>query len=91
MKRYGWIVALVIVAVAIGVFVVLRGGAGGTKESRSVSFALSKNIWSAVAIVAEDQGFFREESLDVDFNYVQAAKFSMDALVAGSTDLAGGC
>jgi ABC-type nitrate/sulfonate/bicarbonate transport system substrate-binding protein len=55
----------------------------------AVSFTCSKNIWCTLPIVAKEKGLFRAEGLDVRFEYVQAAKLAMDALVAGSTDFAG--
>lgn len=58
------------------------------KVLEKVTLTASKNIWSTLPIVAQKQNFFQEEGLDVQINYVQAAKLAMDALVAGSTDFA---
>lgn len=89
------------VQVALAVFVVLatacsRGSDKPKSEKRSDAAALrsakltcSKNLWCTLPIVAIEKGFFREEGLAVELSYVQAAKFSMDALVGGSTDFAG--
>lgn len=58
------------------------------KERFNVSLTSSKNIWCALPIIAQEKGFFKEENLDVKINFVQVAKFSMDALIANSTDFA---
>jgi ABC-type nitrate/sulfonate/bicarbonate transport system substrate-binding protein len=52
---------------------------------QNVSLTASKNIWSTLPIIARQKGFFEEEGLNVSINYVQVAKFSMDALVAGQS------
>lgn len=57
--------------------------------STRVAMACSKNLWCALPILAEKKGFFDAHRLDVDLTYVQAAKFAMDALVSGSSDVAG--
>ena len=53
-----------------------------------VSLTTSKNIWCTLPILASERGFFEDEGLNVSIEFVQAAKFAMDALVAGSTDFA---
>lgn len=58
------------------------------KALTKTSLTASKNIWSTLPLVAKQQGFFKQEGLDVQINYVQAAKLAMDALVANSTDFA---
>ena len=57
----------------------------GPANPQKVAFASSKNPWSALTIIALKKGFFKEEGLDVDLQYVQAAKLAMDALISGST------
>jgi ABC-type nitrate/sulfonate/bicarbonate transport system substrate-binding protein len=59
-------------------------GSGGQTAER-VTLATSKNPWSALTIIAQKKGFFKEEGVEVDLQYVQAAKLAMDALVSGST------
>jgi ABC-type nitrate/sulfonate/bicarbonate transport system substrate-binding protein len=54
-------------------------------STQKVSIATSKNPWSALTIIALKKNFFKEEGLDVDLQYVQAAKLAMDALISGST------
>jgi ABC-type nitrate/sulfonate/bicarbonate transport system substrate-binding protein len=61
------------------------GGPAGPASPQKVSLATSKNPWSALTIIAQKKGFFREENLEVDLQYVQAAKLAMDALLSGST------
>ena len=53
-----------------------------------VRLASSKNLWATLPIVAVMQGYFAEQNLKVDVEFVQAAKFAMDALIGGSTDAA---
>lgn len=59
--------------------------ANGPAGSQRVSLATSKNPWSALTIIALKKGFFQEQGLEVDLQYVQAAKLAMDALISGST------
>lgn len=63
-------------------------GGGGGQRLEKVSLATSKNPWSALTIIAHKKGFFKEEGLDVDLQYVQAAKLAMDALLSGSAQFA---
>lgn len=60
-------------------------GANSSAPVEKVSFATSKNAWCALTILAQKKGFFREEGIDVDLQYVQAAKLAMDALLGGSS------
>jgi ABC-type nitrate/sulfonate/bicarbonate transport system substrate-binding protein len=49
----------------------------------ALKFATSKNAWCTLTIVAHKKGYFAEEGLDVNLEYVQAARFAMDALISG--------
>lgn len=62
-----------------------RTPTGGPDSTQKVSIATSKNPWSALTIIALKKGFFKEEGLEVDLQYVQAAKLAMDALISNST------
>lgn len=57
------------------------------EDLTNVRFVASKNLWTAVPIVAHRQGYFRDEGLNVNIEFVQAARFAMDAVVAGSAQL----
>jgi NitT/TauT family transport system substrate-binding protein len=50
--------------------------------------AASRNLWATLPIIAQENGYFAEEGLQVNIEYVQAARFAMDALAAGQTDFA---
>jgi len=63
--------------------VFMLAGSARAAAPTSVTLASSKNLWAAVPIIAEKKGFFAGEGLDVHLEYVQAAKFAMDALVSG--------
>lgn len=54
----------------------------------TVHLASSKNLWATLPIVAINHGQFASEKLEVRVEFVQAAKFAMDALVGSSTDFA---
>lgn len=55
------------------------------KTPVKITGATSKNAWCTLTILAQKQGYFRDEGLDVDLQYVQAAKLAMDALVGSSS------
>lgn len=62
-------------------------GGGGGDGLTDVSLVASRNLWSTVPVIAEQQGFFEEEGLEVNIKYVQAARFAMDAIVSDTSDL----
>jgi ABC-type nitrate/sulfonate/bicarbonate transport system substrate-binding protein len=64
-----------------------KQGSAGIDSPQKISIATSKNPWSALTIIAHKKGFFKEQGLEVDLQYVQAAKLAMDALISGSTQL----
>lgn len=79
---------------SVTLFVLGVGLASGCKkdtetEHTQVRMTCSKNLWCGLVILAKEQGFFAEEGIAAELEYVQAAKFSMDALVSSSTDVAG--
>lgn len=81
-------IVLALVAFAVAAAAVYagcnRGGVDGQQTPERVTLATSKNPWSALTIIAQKKGFFKEEGVEVDLQYVQAAKLAMDALVSGS-------
>ena len=58
-----------------------KQGSAGIDSPQKISIATSKNPWSALTIIAHKKGFFKEQGLEVDLQYVQAAKLAMDALI----------
>jgi ABC-type nitrate/sulfonate/bicarbonate transport system substrate-binding protein len=81
---------IILIHVALAVVMAAYAGcngspAGGPQAAERVALATSKNPWSALTIIAQKKGFFKEEGVEVDIQYVQAAKLAMDALVSGST------
>ena len=77
----------VVLLVVLGAGCYTPEGAG-VPEPRDVTLTASRNLWTTLPVIALKHGFFEEEGLDVSLEHVQAATFSMDALVAGSTDFA---
>ncbi|HYJ04189.1 MAG TPA: NrtA/SsuA/CpmA family ABC transporter substrate-binding protein [Chthoniobacterales bacterium] len=57
-------------------------------QSGAISMAIGKNVWCSLPIVAKEKGFFKEEGLDVNFNFQDAGRYCMDALLSDSVDLA---
>lgn len=58
-----------------------------SNQPEKVTIATSKNAWAALTIIAYKKGFFKEEGVEVNLEYVQAAKLAMDALLGGSAQL----
>jgi ABC-type nitrate/sulfonate/bicarbonate transport system substrate-binding protein len=85
MNSKHWLVLLLSLSLFLFACTGCRGGATGTEYPQKVSIATSKNPWSALTIIAHKKGFFKEQGLEVDLQYVQAAKLAMDALISGST------
>lgn len=61
---------------------------GQPAKARKLTYATSKNAWCVLPIVAVKRGMFEKHGLDVKLEYVQAAKFAMDALISSSADVA---
>ncbi len=57
-----------------------------TKPLTKVTLAASKNIWNTLSLVAADQGYFKEEGLDVDIQFLQAGRYCLDAVLSKSAD-----
>ncbi len=79
------IVSLLSLSLLLTAYSGCRRQSGNGPDTQRVSLATSKNPWSALTIIAHKKGFFKEEGLEVDLQYVQAAKLAMDALISGST------
>lgn len=54
----------------------------------SVKLTCSKNLWATLPLCAKDKAFFEAEGLSVQIQFVNAAKFAMDNLVADKTHFA---
>ena len=88
-KYIALLILIIVISGTIWWFSVNNENTSSDKNKNwNISLTASKNIWSALPIIAKQKGFFEEEGLDVSINYVQTAKFSMDALVAGQSDFA---
>lgn len=57
-------------------------------KATKLVYASSKNAWCVLPIVAKKTGIFEKHGLNVEIQYVQAAKQAMDALVGGAADVA---
>jgi NitT/TauT family transport system substrate-binding protein len=71
-----------IVAVLIGLFGVSHGHAAGQTV---ISYASFNERTAGALLVAEDQGFFRKQGLDVRLVYVRAGNVALSALAAGES------
>jgi NitT/TauT family transport system substrate-binding protein len=78
-----WVVAIAaaVVALAAGI-VIYRSIASRGASSKPLVWGGPTNI-SMLPIIADQQGFFRAEGLDVRPNYLQTGKVAMDAVVSG--------
>jgi len=89
MNRRIIIIGLIAAAAAGGYFIKRSGSDGPaptTVTVQTVRLASSKNLWAALPVLAQKQGYFEANGLKVEINFVQAAKFAMDALAGGSAD-----
>lgn len=73
-------------ALALGAAVVL--GSAGLAQAAKLSIGLSTWVGYGPLYIALDQGFFKEEGLDVDLVKMEDPKTRMPALIAGRIDLA---
>ncbi len=53
---------------------------------RRVTLTTSKNVWCALALIADRKGFFKDEDLDVEVQYQAAGRYCLDAVVSNSSD-----
>ncbi|MEZ6035886.1 MAG: ABC transporter substrate-binding protein [Planctomycetota bacterium] len=77
-----------LVAVGLLAWLVTRSCSASSSTPTAVSLTSSKNLWCTLPIIAREKGFFADQGLEVSIDFVQAAKFAMDALIAGSTEFA---
>lgn len=54
---------------------------------QKIRLATSKNMWCALPLIAKARNYFREENIEVEFNYQTAGRFCMDAVVSNSADI----
>jgi len=74
--------------VALLVLCAVPSAFGLDKAPDRLRLATSKNAWCALTFIADEQGFFKEEKLDVELMYTQGGRYSLDALVSGSAEAA---
>jgi sulfonate transport system substrate-binding protein len=55
---------------------------------RPIRVATSKNLWCALTLIADAQGYFHARGLDPQMNYQAAGRLNMDALLGGTVDFA---
>jgi ABC-type nitrate/sulfonate/bicarbonate transport system substrate-binding protein len=55
---------------------------------KQVNFATSKNMWCALGLIANENGYFADEGLKVNIKYLDAGKYCLDALVSNSVEFA---
>ncbi len=58
------------------------------EEPAQVAGAVSPGLYSGLIPVAEDQGYFRSEKLDVHLREFESGHFCLDDLISGHSDLA---
>lgn len=59
-------------------------------ELHKITFCRPNNMVSALAYIADTQGYFRDEGLDVTFVTTSNAKLCVDELIAGKSDVLAG-
>lgn len=60
----------------------------GHKESMVVNLTVPQTAYSIPTIIAIEKGFFKDEGLDVQVNYVKTGKIAMDDLLGGKANFA---
>jgi NitT/TauT family transport system substrate-binding protein len=61
-----------------------------TKDGGKITFCAPNNMVSALTYIADSQGYFRDEKLDVVFQTATNAKICQDALMAGQAEAMNG-
>ncbi len=69
-------------------FLVVGCARDDSSELEEVTISTSKNVWSALPLIAHEKGFFEAEGLNPKITYQTAGRYNMDALVSGSVDFA---
>lgn len=81
-----WVIVIAVAVLAAGT-AVYRFSTPKEAPPKPLVWGGPKNI-SMLPIVAEHEGFFRAEGLEVRPNYLQTGKVAMDALISGDLNLA---
>jgi ABC-type nitrate/sulfonate/bicarbonate transport system substrate-binding protein len=64
------------------------GGGGGGEELTKIQVASAPNVFLSGLYVAEDEGYFEEEGVDVEIVEIEAGTDSVAALVSGNAQIA---
>ncbi len=78
MEKSVYGVCLVILILSVSPFV--------AKANDSLRLSGSKVI-SVLPLIASEEGFFKEEGIEIDYQNIEVGKFNMDAILAGSVDI----
>jgi ABC-type nitrate/sulfonate/bicarbonate transport system substrate-binding protein len=83
-------VAVVTLGVMISIAIVFhnKNKSGPTSQLVKVTLAASKNPWTSLALIAEANGYFKDEGLDLKIAYQDGGRYCLDALVSKSAEFA---
>jgi len=88
----GGVLLLLLAAVLVSVLATsdCRGESTGARQADRphVTLATAKNLWNALSLVALANGYFAQEGLDVEAQYLQGGRYCLDALLSGSANFA---
>jgi len=62
-------------------------GEVSTQSRTPVRLATAKNVWNALPLIADEEGFFVQEGLAPTLEYLSAGRYCLDALLSKSADL----
>ena len=86
-KRFRSLVAVAVIVAAIVVWFVLRQPPERTGPVDKITLGAYTGDTAALVWIAEDQGFFVENDLEVTIKGYEAGKLAADALLAGEVDV----
>lgn len=59
---------------------------GCNKRPEKIHLTTPKTAYSILTIIADEKGYFEDEGLDININYVKTGKIAMDDLLSGNAD-----
>lgn len=76
----------IIAGIASGILFTTTNGFTGIREQ--ITIGVDQSLLSALIMVAEDQGFFSKEGVDVMVKYYASGKLALNGMFSGEVDLA---
>jgi len=96
-KKLFWIIGIIILVILVGGYFMFfykageEGGLGTLKpfsgDVEKITLAAYEGDTGLLPYIAEEQGFFKENNLNVEIKNYEAGKLAADALIAGEADL----